>query len=289
MDRVLPLVVASEAIASGSLTRRELTRDFTRVHQNVYARRGVELVPKDRAVAAWLWSGRTATVAGFSAAAVLKDVLIPDEEHYLPLKAPAELMRTTQHAPPGIVVHLGVLRADEVQHVHGIDCTTAARTAYDLGRRLPFTDAVIHVDSMLYASKIGVDAIEAIAAHNVGARGIRQLRSVLKVADGGAQSPQETRLRLLLLGSDLPRLQTQIPVGKLSIDMGWRKWKVGVEYDGKHHWEKEKQRAYDIDRYLLLEELGWRIVRVSAKHLRNDPNGIIVRSRRALVQAGCPI
>ena len=37
-------------------------------------------------------------------------------------------------------------------------------------------------------------------------------REVLPLVDGGAASPQETRLRLLFIDSGLPRPTTQIPV-----------------------------------------------------------------------------
>src|SRR6202158_4409578 len=63
-------IVATEALASGALTRRELTRAYTKLYRNIYARNGVELDAAQRAVAAWLWSGRTAVVGGSSAAAL---------------------------------------------------------------------------------------------------------------------------------------------------------------------------------------------------------------------------
>ena len=49
------LVVATEALADGSLTRRDLRRSYTKLHRNVYARAGVELTAVDRGRAAWLW------------------------------------------------------------------------------------------------------------------------------------------------------------------------------------------------------------------------------------------
>ena len=46
------LVVATEALAAGTLTRRDLGRRYTKVHRNVYVRTGVELTALDRAHAA---------------------------------------------------------------------------------------------------------------------------------------------------------------------------------------------------------------------------------------------
>ena len=55
------LLVATEAIASGSIVRGDLDRGYTKLYRNVYVRSGVELTAVDRALAAWLWSGRRAT------------------------------------------------------------------------------------------------------------------------------------------------------------------------------------------------------------------------------------
>lgn len=119
-----------------------------------------------------------------------------------------------------------------------------------------------------------------------------QLRKVLALADAGAESPQETRTRLVLTGAGLAPERTQIDVydregyhvGRL--DMGWESWKVGVEYDGVQHWSDPRQRDRDIDRSAELEALGWRIIRVSADMLRNRPGTDVARTRRALREAG---
>ena len=63
--------VGTEAVSTGALTQRELSRHCTRIYRSVYSRHGSALTARDRAVAAWLWSGKTAVVAGSSAAALL--------------------------------------------------------------------------------------------------------------------------------------------------------------------------------------------------------------------------
>lgn len=115
------------------------------------------------------------------------------------------------------------------------------------------------------------------------------------MVDGGAESPYETRTRLLLAGSGLPRPRTQIEVlnecGAVlaRIDMGWEEWKVGVEFDGAHRWTDPAQRSRDIDRLAELEARGWTIVRVSADMLRYRPYVIVARARSALLASGCPL
>ncbi|MCV7106779.1 hypothetical protein [Mycolicibacterium chitae] len=279
------LIMATEALASGELTRRDLARRYTKIHRNVYVLRGTVLSPRDRAVAAWLWSNRTATVSGLSAAALLGSKWVPQN-------APTELVRAQHGSPAGIRIHKDVLADDEVQVLGGIPCTTAPRTVFDIGRRLPLDEAVIRVDALLNATAIGIAAAEKVAAKYPGARNIRQLRQVLDLADAGAESPQETRVRLVLIRGGLPRPETQIPIRNAAgrivrrIDMGWENWKVGVEYEGEQHWTNAGHYADDIDRLEYLASLGWTIVRVSAVHLAYDQPGIVNRARAALLAAG---
>jgi len=217
----------------------------------VYKKTGHEMTALDKARAAWLWSDRRATLVGLSAAAVLGSKWVPADR-------PPELAHSRRGAPKGIAVRSGAIRDDELCTVGGVRCTTPARTAYDLGRRLPFEEGVIRVDALLNATGTPLSAVAEIAQRNPGARGVRTLRRVLEFADAGAESPQETRLRLLLVQSGLPRPGTQIPVGRRRIDMGWATWHVGVEYDGEQHFTDAPGYADDIDRLEFLAERGGR-------------------------------
>ena len=84
--------------------------------------------------------------------------------------------------------------------------------------------------------------MELLAERHRGVRGLVQLRQALHLVDGGAESPYETKTRLVLLSGGLPRPPTQIEVRNewgvaiARIDMGWEEWKVGVEFDGAQHW-----------------------------------------------------
>jgi very-short-patch-repair endonuclease len=273
------LVVASEALARGDLTRQQLRTNYTKLHRNVYVLNGLKLDAFLRARAAWHWSGREAVAVGHSAAALLGCKWIPDD-------LPAELVRVRTRAPAGIVVRSGELGVDETRYIGRIECTTAPRTAYDLGRRLPMDTNIIRIDALLNATGCSANAVHEIAARYPGARGIRRLRAALRLVDPGAESPQETRLRLLLVRAALPPV-TQIIVGRRRIDMGYPEFKVGVEYEGEQHWTDARQYEEDIARLEYLAAQGWMIVRVSARQLRYDPDGVVRRVRDALASAGC--
>lgn len=279
MGALVGLVVASEALAKGQVTRWQLQQQYVKLYRNVYVLKGLELDAFLRARAAWLWSGRTAVIVGSSAAAVLGSRWIPSD-------TPAELGRVRSRAPSGIEVHSGALAPDEIRRVGDMLCTTPARTAYDLGRRVRPDTNIIRIDALLNATGCKVEDVEQIATRYPGARGIRRLRGALDLADGGAESPKETELRLLLVRAGLPRPVTQIRVGRRRVDMGYPEWKVGVEYDGEQHWSSPKEYADDIERLEFLASQGWIIVRVSARQLRYERDEIVRRVRAALLQAG---
>jgi very-short-patch-repair endonuclease len=279
------IVTGTEALSSGRLTRHDLRTRYVKLHRNVYAPIGLEMTAFDRAVAAWLWSRGEAILVGCSAAAVLGT-------RWLPCDEPAELGRSRHHPSTGIAIRADAIADDEQQVSRGMTCTTPARTAYDLGRRLNGETAIIRIDALMNATKVPVEQVWSIAERYPGARGIRHLQATLRVVDGGAESPQETRLRLLLIESSLPRPATQIPVkneyGKVvrRIDMGYPEWKVGVEYDGEQHFTNPDDYANDIERLEFLASKRWTIVRVSARQLRYERPQIVNRVRSALARAG---
>jgi hypothetical protein len=280
--------VGTEALRAGSLTARELRRSCIRVYRNVYLRRGVELNAESRALAAWLWSGKQAVVAGNSAAALLG-------AKWVDAQAAAELVFGRKRPPPLIVTRNETLLSGEVVTVNGIPVTSPSRTAFDLGRRPGLQTAVIRIDALARATGVMVDDVNALLDVHHGARGVKQLKRVLTLVDAGAESPQETRTRLLVIAAGLPRPHTQIEVlndwGRVlaRIDMGWPEVKVGIEYDGSQHWTDSRVRTNDIDRTAELQRRGWILIRVSADLLRYRPDVVISRVRDALHSRGLPV
>ncbi|KAA0082829.1 DUF559 domain-containing protein [Mycolicibacterium sp. P9-64] len=277
--------VGTEALAAGTVTDHRLRSSYVAVHRNVYVPRGVELTATDKAVAAWLFSRRIAVVAGLSAAAL-------HGTRWIDPNLPAELNRQGRDKVDGIVLHSDALADDEICIIDGIPATTPARTAFDIGRRRGLEVAVIRLDALMHATKLKTPDIDLLVERHAGARGIIQLRNAISLADGGAESPQETRTRLLLVAAGLPQPTTQIEVHDddgyfvARVDMGWRQYKVGVEYDGAQHWTDASQRSRDIDRIAELNAMRWTIVRVSSEMLRHRPATVVTRVRTALRERG---
>ena len=138
------------------------------------------------------------------------------------------------------------------------------------------------------ATPFSAEAVARLAEDHPGARGIRRLRRVLPLVDGGAASPRETWLRLLLVDAGFPRPSTQIPLmdhtGNLAVlDMGWEEFKVAAEYDGDQHRTDRRRYVWDQRRSRMVARLGWDAVRV----IKEDrPREVIARVEQALRDRG---
>ena len=273
--------IGSAAISHGQFTRRKLVRTCRPIYRDVYLQREIALTAQLRARAAWLATG--APLCGLSAAAVFGT-------KWLDPAAPAEVLRQDRHSQSGMICRSYRVLDAEICDVAGLLATTPARTAFDIGRGWHPEKSIPVLDALLGATGIDTPAIAAVAESWPGVRGVRRVRSILGLLDGGAESPQETRLRLILVRGGLPRPTTQIEIAHLRIrvDLGWREWKVAVEYDGLQHWTDGRQRSWDIERIVLLEAEGWSVVRVSAE-MMSRPQVIIDRVGAKLRAGGCPI
>ena len=273
--------IGTEALAAGSLTKHELRRWYRPLFRDVYLPRSAKPSLRDRTVGAWLWSGRRGVIAGVAASAL-------HGAQWVDAGTPIELVSKNARPHSGLVIRNETLPDDEITHVGRLPVTTAARTAFDLGRHLPRSEALARLDALMYATPFSADAVLVLTQRHPGARGVRRLRGVLPLVDGGAASPRETWLRLVLLDAGLPRPTTQIPVqdgwrlvGVL--DMGWKEYMVALEYEGDQHRSDRHQFVKDIGRLGKLERLGWIVIRVVAEH---RPEDIVARVSEALDRRG---
>jgi hypothetical protein len=188
---------------------------------------------------------------------------------------PVELIAPSARPQGGLLVRNESLAEDEITCIAGIPVTTVARTAFDMGRHLRRDEAVARLDALMYATPFSMEDVLLLAKRYPGARGLRRLRAALPLVDGGAASPKETWLRLLLIDAGFPRPVTQIPISDgwrpvRILDMGWEDLKVAAEYDGDQHRTNRKQYVKDLRCQQELQRLGWIVVRVVAEDRKAD-------------------
>ncbi|GAA2533657.1 hypothetical protein GCM10010409_04300 [Mycolicibacterium diernhoferi] len=89
------VVIGSEALAAGRVTRHGLRTRYTRLFPDVYGPANPSVW--DKARAAWLWSGRRGVVAGVAASALHHAKWVDDD-------VPIELLWRNTHPPAGLIV-----------------------------------------------------------------------------------------------------------------------------------------------------------------------------------------
>jgi len=200
-----------------------------------------------------------------------------------------ELISRRLRQQPGLVVRTETLAPDEITHIATLPVTTRARAAFDLGRHLPRGEALARMDALMRSMLFSTEDVLLLAKRYQGARGIRQLRELLSLVDGGAASPQESLLRLAFIDAGLPTPTTQLPIvdshGYLVriVDMAWEEFKVAAEYDGQQHQTDRYQYRKDARVLPKLARMGWSVVRAFREDRRAD---VAAEVRAALISRG---
>ncbi len=105
---------------------------------------------------------------------------------------------------------------------------------------------------------------------------IRRAREAAALIRCGAESPPETRLRLLLQRVGLPEPTLCAAIHDAAgdwigyFDLVWPDARVAVEYDGDQHRTDTRQYERDILRFDRATLAGWTVVRVRAAGLRPE-------------------
>ncbi|WNV74577.1 hypothetical protein [Geodermatophilus sp. DSM 44513] len=271
----------SHAVRDSLLTPAQLRSSaWRRVYPDVYACASVRLTHPLRALAVTRLLVAGAVASGRSAA-VLHGVDLAGPDDDVECTVPAGCRAG---ALPGVRLSRRALGAGDVTVIRGVPATDAVRTALDLGRIRPPEEAVVALDRFTGARVVDLDVLRAAAAGLTG-RGCRAVRWAVGRADGLAGSPPETRLRLLLHDSGLPRPVAQYTVrdGRgfvARVDFAWPGQRLAVEYEG--HWHGRPQQVpEDRARLNRLTAAGWRVVFVTAADLHR-PELLVQRIRAAL-------
>jgi hypothetical protein len=280
--RLFPGVfIGSHAISEGLLTRGQLrTRSYHRLTQNVYADPGLPLDHRLRCRGVALLLPPDALIGGGSAAAW----------YGAPFAATADPVTvvcpesTRWSGPKGVRVHRTVLGSRDRTVVDDVPVTTALRTAWDVMTLEPLTTAVATLDAMVAAGHLATADLAEMAHRGAGRWGVSRVRRAVPLVDPRAESPQESRLRVLLALAGLdpvPQFEV-LDHGRFvaRVDLAFPDARLAIEYEGAHHFV-EGQIARDDERLERLRAAGWRVIRVSAGDMR-DLDTLLERIRTAL-------
>lgn len=274
----------SWAVAHGLLTRDELRSSaWQRLFQDIYADSQVTVTHLTRctAVARWLLPPGAA-LAGRTAAALYGAIRADPQEPIEVLVPAGTRLGPTQ----GVRVHTAEVALGDLVDRNGMPVTSPTRTCWDLARWLDVVEAVVVIDTLLARRVTTREALRDHALSRAGQRGWRLMLRAVDLADAGAESPQESRLRVRLVLAGLPGPVTQHVVQRdgrfvARLDLAWPDCRVAVEYDGLWHRDPEQ---FHRDRRRLNRLLGadWIILHVTARRLAEDFNGVLAEIRGAL-------
>jgi hypothetical protein len=270
-------------VAAGVLTEQQLrSRAWRRLRRDVYADAGLPVDHRLLARGVSLVMPRTAALGGLTAA------VLWEAPHLATTDDPVEVVVPpgVRWSPgPGVVVRSAPLDGDVVHDGRGLRWTTRVRTAVDLIRRDGSDRAVVLLDQLVEADVVELRDVRAAVSALPRCRGSAFARRAVELADGLAQSPPETRLRLLLHRSGLPVpvAQHEIRAGGrfvARVDFAWPALRFAVEYDGAWHGDPDRL-AEDRDRLNRLAAAGWRILFVTKGDMRS-PDRLLRDIARAL-------
>lgn len=167
----------------------------------------------------------------------------------------------------------------------GLPTTSALRTVFDLGSRLPLVEAVVALDMALHSGLVGLSDLPQWAASHARSHGASRFRRAVELAEPATESPMETRFRMMLVQARLPRPESQVSlhddegrfVGR--VDFYYRDQRLAIEYDGGTH---RTSLVEDNRRQNLLLSAGYRLLRFTVADIREAPSAVVDHVKQAL-------
>lgn len=192
----------------------------------------------------------------------------------------------------GVVIHQRTLVAGEIVGWRGLPVTSIARTFVDLAAILDLEELVATGDAILRNRRCSRGRLAEVIAGAAGRRGIALARTALPMLSQLAHSVPESLLRVRAIAAGLPPPEPQCPVYLpgadepfAHLDLGYRKYRVGLEHEGRHHTEP-RQFAIDTERHTNLATADWLVLRSSAADLAGGSARILGKLRQTLILRG---
>lgn len=190
----------------------------------------------------------------------------------------------------GVTVHEAVLPVQEPVMLSGVRTAPAARCAIDLARTVRRMDALPVLDLALRSGACLLADLRREVARHTRLRGVCQARQLVHLADARSECRQESQLRLVLIDGGLPEPEPQIWIADefghpiFRLDLGYRAYRIGIEYDGRSHLTRERLRR-DRARMNWLSARGWTMRYFTDRDLYLRPQYIVQEVRQALSRA----
>jgi very-short-patch-repair endonuclease len=269
-----------DVVASGLLTTDALrSTAWRRLYRGIYADADLPDSFGVRLTGAALLVPSSAVFSGRTAAYLHGATTLVDSGTPVEVSVPAGV----RFGPvTGLRVRSVTLLPADIGVVQRRRCTTGVRSALDIARWEPLIEAVVALDVLLARVVVGRSELREAAGALGSRRGARRAQRAIALADHRAESPPESRLRVLLALAGLsavPQFTVRNADGDFvaRVDLALPEHRVAIEYDGAWHAEPG-QFAKDRRRLNALVAAGWTVVHVTAADLR-EADALIARIR----------
>lgn len=196
-----------------------------------------------------------------------------------------------QPARRGVIGHRLQVRPPDRLRVHDLPIEHPARMWRQAASTWNVDDLIAAGDFLIHPRN-ALATIEDLWNELDEAGDVRgRLKRALPEIREGAESAQETALRLAIIRAGLPEPELNWCLYDHSgrfvarLDLAYPEYRVASEYDGRQHAEAE-QFARDADRWESIRVLDWQLVRILSHHLRPDPQIAVDKVASALIAAG---
>ena len=214
---------------------------------------------------------RTAVALSHTSAAAFYGLPVVDEQlDTIHLTASGEGLRAGSRN--GIYSHRGPLRPGDLSSIDSCPVTSPTRTVIDCGRSLPLVESVSIADAALHQGLVDLPGLRRRLIDLGNLVGVPATRRMIYMTDPNAESPGETRVRLILAMAGF-HVASQVEIVNRSgdflgrVDFKLKGLPVVVEFDGRAKYSEgrsvEAELWQEKKRHDAIENAGYKVVRVT--------------------------
>lgn len=289
------------ALRRGVSKRRTRARDLSTPSRGIRVPTNVEIALLENCRA--LTEATPNGIISHLTAARIHGLYLPlrlQEQQLFDLAKPAGDARPRRKQVHGHELELA--RGDVVVHA-GVPVTAMQRTLLDLAPLLTVEELVAVADQLVCEHHrsfgppvyplVPLDVLTAYIAGHPRHRGMGKLLKAMELVRVGSDSPQETKVRLMIGRWLLPVFEHNVEIrnaagqGKVGPDLACEEYKSCAEYDGLHHFTPGQQTK-DHDRDYITKSLGWHQVLINKDDMAAGELVVVTKIARALKLGGWP-
>ncbi len=275
-------------LTGDAVVKRAESGRLYRVHQRAYSLTARVTTQRGMFMAAVLACGPNAVLSHRSAAYLWG--IVDEWDEPIDVTAPNRRGRS----PDGVAAHRdGSLQPIDKTKLHGVPCTSLARTLLDYAGVVPEWELRRAVAQAEVLGVLDVEAMRSTLRRGRRRRGVARLRLVI---DSLHPQTKRTRgdLERLFLGmcirAELPQPEVNIwldvPGGKpLQADFLWRDARLIVEADSREYHDTASAFEYDRKREQRFQAAAWRVSRCTWAQVEREPQRLVATIRSLLSQS----